>query len=451
MFGVAAVDKVRLIARILALQARARWPRERILRHQARELAKLRRFALARSAFYRRFHKGLERAPLHTLPVLTKAQLIDAYNDVVTDPAINLQAVERFAQSMSVMDLFDGRYHICATSGTTGRRAYVPFNRDEWRWIMAGVPRVMAWSGFNARERGRGVVMSTTVPWHMTARAAADLRRLKMDAGRLSVDAGEPVDRVVERLNAYQPTAIVGYPSLLHILAGEQSAGRLAIAPRSLVCTSEVLTADARDAITHAFGVVPHNLYATTETGGLAGTCKTGAAMHVADDAYIVEIVDEKNAPVPPGETGAKALVTVLFGRTMPLIRYEISDRLTASHTPCGCGLPFLSLDAVGGRTGDVLRLKTRSGGEALIAPAQISAALRGLSVTGWQLTIDGDVWTIGCVVTTTEFPADAIRARIAALLEQNDVAPPRIEVERLTQLERGPSGKSTVIKTIAR
>lgn len=451
MFSLTVFDKSRVIARILALQARDRWPRERILRHQARELARLRRFATAKSPFYRRFHEGLEHAPLEALPVLSKAQLIEAYDDIVTDRAIKLQDVARFAQSMSVTDLFHGRYHICATSGTTGQRAYFPFDRDEWRWIMACAARAMSWSGVNARERGRGVFMSTTVPWHMTSRTAAELRRLRVDTGRLSIDAGEPLEHMIARLNTYEPTGILGYPSLLHILAGEQSAGRLAIAPRWLVCSSEVLTPEAAEAITQAFGIVPHNLYATTETGGLAGTCKTGASLHVADDTYIVEVVDENNVPVPPGETGAKILVTVLFSRTIPLIRYEISDRMTPSRAPCGCGLPFPSLEAISGRTGDVLRLRTRTGGEALIAPSQISAALRGLPVTGWQLTIEDDLWSIGCVITAAELPAEALRTRISALLEQHGVAPPRIELTRLAQLARGPSGKQAVIKTIAR
>ncbi len=42
----------------------------------------------------------------------------------------------------------------------------------------------------------------------------------------------------------------------------------------------------------------------------------------------IVEPVDQGGMPVQPGTVGDRLLVTVLFSRTLPLIRYEISDRV---------------------------------------------------------------------------------------------------------------------------
>ena len=108
---------------------------------------------------------------------------------------------------MSVTDLFDGRYHVVATSGTTGNRGFFVFTKDEWRTLaMASVARGLGWSGNNVRASGRGVVMASTIPWHMTARASAEVRRFGLDAGRMSLDAGDPIDTIVEKLNGYQPT-----------------------------------------------------------------------------------------------------------------------------------------------------------------------------------------------------------------------------------------------------
>lgn len=447
----AALDKPLLIARVMALNSRARWPRQRVIRHQQRQLARLRRFALQRSPFYQRFHRGLEGAPLTALPVLSKALLMEEFDQAVTDRAIRLAGVEEFCAGMSVTELFNGRYHVCATSGTTGARAYFLFSPNEWRWVIASVPRLLAWSGVNARERGRGAVISTTVPWHMTARGAAELRRLGMDGGRLSIDAGEPLEQMVSRLNAYQPTSILGYPSLLRLLAEEQSAGRLAISPRWIVCSSEVLTEDTRTAIEGAFGVRPGDLYATTETGALGASCSRHSGLHLADDLCVVEVVDDRNRPTPPGGAGAKLLVTVLFSRTIPLIRYEIADRLVVNSEPCACKLPFTRLDEVSGRTGDVLHLDTRSGDKAKLAPAQISAALRGLQVTGWQLAIENSAWRLGAVVSSDEFPAQQIEHRIQDLLGKLDVEPPEINATRLEQLERGTSGKAKLVQFLAR
>ena len=68
-----------------ALASRNRWTRDELLIHQARALAELRAFALARSPFYREFHRGLEAAPLEALPVLTKATLMERFDELVTD------------------------------------------------------------------------------------------------------------------------------------------------------------------------------------------------------------------------------------------------------------------------------------------------------------------------------------------------------------------------------
>ena len=48
---------------------------------------------------------------------------------------------------------------------------------------------------------------------------------------------------------------------------------------------------------------------------------------------------------------GEKVLVTVLFSRTMPLIRYEITDSVRMSPDPCPCGRPFHVLAEIRGRT----------------------------------------------------------------------------------------------------
>jgi len=43
-------------------------------------------------------------------------------------------------------------------------------------------------------------------------------------------------------------------------------------------------------------------------------------------DLCIVELVDAENRPVPPGVPSAKVLLTNLYNRTQPLIRYELTD-----------------------------------------------------------------------------------------------------------------------------
>jgi putative adenylate-forming enzyme len=448
----ALLGKIRLGMEIGALGRRNRWSRERLLAHQSRALARLRAHAMARSPFYRSFHQGLADAPLERLPILTKGMVIDRFDDLVTDRAIHRADVAAFAATMSVTDLFRGRYQVVATSGTTGERGYFLFSRAEWRTLaLAGVARGLAWAGSDPLARGRGAVMSTTLPFHMTARAGAELRRLGIDAGRLVFDAAEPVDALVARLNAFQPTMMLVYPSVMRVLAAEQAAGRLHIAPRQIRCTSEVLTDETRSAIADAFRVAPSNLYAASECGCIAASCGHGGGLHLSEDLVLVEIVDEDGRPVPSGETGARTLITVLAGRTMPLIRYEISDRLTGDPQPCSCGMPYRRIAAVAGRSGDMLAFDRKDGGTREFAPAQIAAAFRDFPVTGWQLTLSPGRILVECVVPAGDLPAAAIASRLNALFAEAGVVAPPVAVERIDRLARGVTGKSRLVTRIAR
>jgi phenylacetate-coenzyme A ligase PaaK-like adenylate-forming protein len=148
-------------------------------------------------------------------------------------------------------------------------------------------------------------------------------------------DAGQRIDGLVESLNALQPAVLVAYASMIRGLADEQLRGHLRINPRGVNCSSEVLTQEARELATRAWGVPPFEVYAATETGLIAAECSAHRGMHLFEDLVVPEVVDTRDRPVPDGVTGDKLLVTVLFARTLPLIRYEMTDRVRISTRGC--------------------------------------------------------------------------------------------------------------------
>ena len=93
-----------MIANILrlrrALRHRERWTRERLLEYQHHELAALRAFADERSPFYRRWYRGLDAAPLAELPVLTKAIMMDHFDEIVTVPRLRLAELQRYLEQL---------------------------------------------------------------------------------------------------------------------------------------------------------------------------------------------------------------------------------------------------------------------------------------------------------------------------------------------------------------
>ena len=433
------VDVAALIHERARLSARDTWTRDDVLAYQARRLAELRRFAAEHSPFYRELHAGLADAPLNALPIVTKATLMERFDDLVTDRQVHLADVERYVDTASATGRFRGRYRVAATGGTTGRRGVFLADPHEWTQVLASYARAYAWAGVAAglANRIRIAVVSSTNPTHQSSIVGATVASRLIPTLRL--DAKQPIDQSVAALNAFRPDSLVGYASILRVLAEEQASGRLRVRPRAIMSASEVLTGDTRDSIKAAFGVEVTNVYAATETAGIASECSFGH-LHLYEDLVIAEIVDDDNQPVPMGAYGAKVLVTVLFSRTQPLIRYELSDRIAAAPDVPG-DLPFSLLAGIEGRKEEILTLRGVT-----VHPNVFHGALERLPVAGWQVIDEGDrvrVLLAGAAIVDARRAADGVSAALA-LVGVQDIP---IAVDLVDEIPRTALGKAPLVR----
>ena len=191
---------------------------------------------------------------------------------------------------------------------------------------------------------------------HLTGRMSRGLDVGLHDLLRL--DATTPVEGMVAPLNRHQPEFLYSYPSILEQLAAEQQAGRLRIAPTTLVSSGEAHTTQTARAIRAVWDVPWFDMYGATEAPVLGAHCAAHTGLHLFEDLTIVEVVDEHDRPVPPGQPGHRVLLTNLVNRTQPLIRYQLSDLVTLAAEPCPCGRPFRLLRAVDGRNDDILVMR---------------------------------------------------------------------------------------------
>ena len=74
----------RLLSTIRLLRKHENWTRQQLEASQADSLIQLRAYAYAYSPFYQKFHKGLMGRPLSELPILTKAILMENFNELVS-------------------------------------------------------------------------------------------------------------------------------------------------------------------------------------------------------------------------------------------------------------------------------------------------------------------------------------------------------------------------------
>jgi phenylacetate-coenzyme A ligase PaaK-like adenylate-forming protein len=353
-------------------------------RRKVRE-ARLRRVigvARARSPLYSSLYAGLPRNPgLSSLPPVTKRELMARFDEWPTDRSVRLEELRSFmADADNIGREFHRKYLVYATSGSTGNPTVVLYDRrarnvfsalgvlrgyahkkDLMALVRAGkrVAGLYASGGFYLGAGGiRNVLLK--MPW-------------KRKVMRL-VSVLDPLPSIVRELNDFQPAMLGGYPTALELLLDEVEAGRLRISPVVIMAGGESLSPGLRERLARAFSCHVQTTYSCTEGGILAGECAEGH-LHVNEDWVIVEAVDEAGAAVPDGTRSEKILVTNLSNLAQPIIRYEVTDRVTMHREGCACGssLPWLEID---GRSDEVLDFA--SGGRRVrIAPLALYARIR--------------------------------------------------------------------------
>ena len=195
-------------------------------------------------------------------------------------------------------------------------------------------------------------------------------------------------------------------------------------------------------------------IYGTTEVPLLGAHCSRHSGLHLFEDVAIVEVVDEHDRPVAPGEPGHRLLVTNLVNRSQPLIRYALSDMVTEAAGPCPCGRPFRVLRAVEGRSDDILHLPGRGGGKVTVHPLALRSVMAGVAnLKQYRILYDHPRLRVHAALraSTAAEPTSAaiatgLRDRLAAL----GATPLEVEVAVVDRIEDGrdAAGKLRIIGT---
>jgi phenylacetate-coenzyme A ligase PaaK-like adenylate-forming protein len=444
----AGIDELR--ARAADLLAHDTWTRERLVAHQRERLLATLRHAVTASPYYREVLGPDATAPdveLATLPTLSKETLSAHFDAIVTDPSVRLAGVEAHLAGPDATEPYLDRYRVFSTSGTSGLRSMMVYDRDDMATGIAAGLRAVARQGVGPGTRL--VAIGSPDPLHLSRQMFAAFH-----AGRGTPDVSvlTPLDELVRALDAYQPEALAGYPTVAALLADEQLAGRLHIAPRILAFGSEPTTPDIRARVEAAWGVRPANVYATTEAPIVAASSPEDEHLDISEDLVVVEVVDAAGRPVPDGVPGARVLVTNLASRALPLIRYELSDVVTAAPGLGPAGRPYRRLAAVEGRSGDLLRLPAGAGATVAIHPFRLGRPLRAFpDVRRFQLTRDGAGILVEVVLrpgAARDVP-DRLHRAIVAELEAAGAVAPVVAVAPVARIAResGPGAKLKLVR----
>jgi phenylacetate-CoA ligase len=333
----------------------------------ARRLATL--FEHARSStYYKPFVSGIDLADpssaLAKLPFLTKETLRSSAKDLLTASPPRGTMIQR-------------------SSGTTGTPSEIYYTRELHAFELA-VPeaRNLRWAGVNYRDRR--VMFGARKICHWAQKEPPFWRvNPYEDMAYCSIYhlSARNLPSYFEFLARYKPAVVMGYPSALGPLAQFALETKTTLPPaRAIITTSETLTAETRENLERLWGCKVWDRYGAVEGCLFASQCEHGR-YHVSPDVGIVEVVDERGQPCPPGVIG-EVVATGLHNTLQPLIRYRLGDAARwAVDQTCRCGRQMPILEAIEGRFEDicitsdgrkVLRFDTVFKGVASIKEAQV-------------------------------------------------------------------------------
>ncbi len=363
------------ILRILRLKRRfaavSAMPSSGVEELQQRNIRAMLDHAVARSQFYRQLYRSRDAEELlknsfSSLPMTDKQAIMENYDSVVTYPQIKRAALERHVTSASPGTPYRGGFRAVHTSGSSGTIGIFLYDAVGWDTLKALVLARCTDFSIGLRRK-RLAFIGATDGHYAGVTLASDAPRLMVNY--LHVSVNEPTSAMTTRLNRFQPDDLRGYPSGLAVLADEQLAGRLAIRPKNIVSSAEPLDEKTCRLVEEAFGVMPYNFYAASESIGIAQDCSEHNGLHVFNDLHVVELVDDKGEPVKPGKEGY-VILTNLYNRCQPLIRYRMHDMASYAGHECSCGSPFPLLKAISGRREELIWVEDGSGAFEVIHPS---------------------------------------------------------------------------------
>lgn len=349
-----------MIATMPDYVGRTHWSSEQIRAERQDALRQVLRVAMSGSPWYRQKLGNVDPdtfriEDLGSLPVLTKADLVEHFDDILTDHRVNTEVVEQYLAELTGGDayLFD-EYRATVTGGSSGVRSVLAFDWEAWKKYYLALFRYIYRDPPFIRDGGRAPVVvgiGTTNAAYMSWSLRQTFRQPDQESIGLSVR--DPMEHNVARINEINPEVLFGYPSTLRPLVAHALSGDLRTKPVAIISLGEPLMPDLLESIKTAWpNVVVYDWYIAGEGGCIAAGCGKGPGLHLNEDLVILEAVDETGAPVPPGVRSEKVYLTNLANPLMPLIRYEMDDQVTylPREDECPCGSQHQRIAAVHGR-----------------------------------------------------------------------------------------------------
>ena len=309
-----------------------------------------------------------------------------------------------------------------ASSGTTGKptvAGYTKQDLDTWADLTA---RSMTCAGVTKKS----VVHIAYGYGLFTGGLGAHYGAERIGATVIPVSGGN-TQRQLMLLKDFGATTLACTPSYAMNLADAMEKAGMDMSELKLesgVFGAEPWSEKMREQLEKRLHIRAQDIYGLTEMmgPGVAMDCPERCGLHVWEDHFLPEIIDENLNQVPYGTEG-ELVITTLTKQGMPLLRYRTHDLSCLDPAPCVCGRTHVRMRRVKARTDDMLIIRGVN-----VFPSQIEHSL--LKIQGiapqYQIVVDrkGSLDTLEVqveldrtLIGDTVRDLEALSARIAAQL----------------------------------
>lgn len=165
----------------------------------------------------------------------------------------------------------------------------------------------------------------------------------------------ESMNRYLKLFRKHRPKLLVSYPSPLETFADFlDKRGDSIPSIHAIITSAEQLFPWQRAKIERVFRCRIFDRYGCREFGHIAHECDRHEGYHVNAERFFLEVLDRDGRPVAEGENG-EVVITDLDNYGFPMVRYQIGDIAQQTNRQCHCGRGLPLLQAIGGRSFDVV------------------------------------------------------------------------------------------------
>ena len=347
--------------------------RQQIEMLQQRKLNKILRYAYRHSPYYRKVFEAaginagtIDQTPLSEFTTLGKEQLMEHFDDLVTNRSLKQEELLRFDErSTNGAEIYLGKYHVVHSSGSTGMPRYFVYDNAAWEQMLLGIIRGALWGmsmpeilKFLA-EKPRILYIAATDGRYGGAMAVGNGIR-DVRAEQKFLDINTPLTEWIDTVQDFQPNMLIGYPSAIKILAELMEAEGTTLRVKRIISCGEPLSPGLRQYLESTFETAVMNFYGASESLALGVEQQAEEGMFLFDDLNIVEVID------------GEMYLTCLYNFAQPLIRYHISDHLVLREPEQDAACSFTKADVLLCRNEDVLWFETKNGRMEYLHPLSI-------------------------------------------------------------------------------